>query len=159
MFGFGAPSQAALNYVNVTAVSVERAEEFVASAFVSGDSSQLFSLPGGPVQFALGAEYRSETASSSFDDLTASGGTFLNAIQPFTPPKFTVKDAFGEIRIPLLKDKPFVELLSIEGAQGAFLITTMRRARLRRITSARSTLRFPIFASARTTRHRYAHRR
>ena len=116
VFGFGAPSQAALNYVNVTSTRVERAEEFVASAFVSGDSSQLFSLPGGPVQFALGAEYRSETASSSADPLTASGGTFLNALQPFTPPKFEVKDLFGELRIPILKDLPFAELLSIEGA-------------------------------------------
>lgn len=116
VLGFGAPSQAALNYVNVTSTSVERATEFVANAYVSGDSSQLFTLPGGPVQFALGAEYRSETASSSFDALTASGGTFLNAIQPFAPPKFEVKDLFGELRIPLIKDKPFVHLLSIEGA-------------------------------------------
>lgn len=116
VFGYGQPSQAALNYVNVTSTNQARAEEFIASAYVSGDSSQLFSLPGGPVQFSLGGEYRKETASSSYDPLTASGGTFLNAIQPFNPPAFIVKDAFGEIRLPILKNMPFAELLSIEGA-------------------------------------------
>ncbi len=116
VFGYGQPSQAALDYVNVTATSFERAKEFVAGAYVSGDSSQLFSLPGGPVQFALGVEYRSETAASAFDPLTASGGTFLNAIQPFNPPKFEVKDAYGELRLPILKDMPFAKLLSVEGA-------------------------------------------
>ena len=116
VFGFGAPSQAALDFVNTTATRQEKAEEFVALASVSGDLSQLFELPGGPIGFALGAEYRRETASSSFDALTASGGTFLNAIQPFNPPKLDVKEAFGEISVPLLADLPFAEELTIGAA-------------------------------------------
>lgn len=116
LFGVGAPSQAALNFVNTTATRVERASEFDATANVTGDLSQLFELPGGPVKFSVGAEYRSETAYSAFDALTASGGTFLNAIQPFTPPKQTVKEVFGEFEIPLLKDLPFVEELTLTGA-------------------------------------------
>lgn len=116
VFGYGAPSQAALDFVNTTAVRREKATEFVASASIAGDLSQLFELPGGPIGFALGAEYRSETASSAFDDLTASGGTFLNAIQPFNPQKLTVKEAFGEVNIPLLSNMPFAEELSINAA-------------------------------------------
>lgn len=116
VFGVGAPSQEALDFVNTNARRNEEAEQFVASAFVSGDLSQLFELPGGPVGFALGVEYRSEKAESIFDELTASGGTFLNAIQPFTPPKLTVKDVFGELRIPLVSDVPMVHELTIEGA-------------------------------------------
>ncbi|MFN4357442.1 TonB-dependent receptor domain-containing protein [Sphingopyxis alaskensis] len=116
VFGFGAPSQAALDFVNTTAIRKEKAEEFVALASIGGDLSQLFELPGGPVGFALGAEYREETASSAFDELTASGGTFLNAIQPFMPPKLTVKEAFGEISIPLLADAPLAKELTVNAA-------------------------------------------
>lgn len=117
VFGDGAPSAEALAFVNTTGRRQEKAEEFVALASVAGDLSQLFELPGGPVGFALGAEYREEKASSEFDELTASGGTFLNAIQPFNPPKLTVKELFGELNVPLLADMPLAEELSV-GAAG-----------------------------------------
>jgi outer membrane receptor protein involved in Fe transport len=116
ILGEGRPSQAALDFVNTTGTREELAQEYVATAFVSGDSSQLFELPGGPVGFALGAEYRRETAHSEWDELTAFGGTFLNAIQPFNPPAFEVKEAFGEIRFPLLRDLPFAQELTLEAA-------------------------------------------
>ena len=51
-----------------------------------------------------------------FDPLTASGGTFLNAIQPFLPPAQTVKEAYGEIEIPIVKDVPFFNELTLSGA-------------------------------------------
>lgn len=116
LFGFGAPSQEALAYINTTGRRMEEAEQFVALATVAGDLSQLFELPGGPVGFALGAEYREETAYSEWDELVASGGTFLNAIQPFDPPKLTVKEAFGEVRIPILADLPFAHELTVSAA-------------------------------------------
>lgn len=93
-----------------------RAEEYVVNGFVSGDSSQLFELPGGPVSFSLGGEYRRETASYAYDDLVSSGQTFLNAIAPFNPPAFEVKEAFGEINIPLLKDVFAFKELTVTGA-------------------------------------------
>lgn len=116
VFGLGKPSAAALAFVNTTGHREEKASELDVLFSVNGDLSQLFELPGGPVGFALGGEYREETASSFFDDLTASGGTFLNAIQPFNPPKLTVKEAFGEVSIPLLKDMPFTKELTIGAA-------------------------------------------
>lgn len=116
VFGNGAPSAAALDFVNTEARRRAKATEFVALGTVTGDMSQVFELPGGPIAFALGAEYRTEKAESAFDELTASGGTFLNAIQPFAPPKFTVKEAFGELSIPLLKDFTLAKELTISGA-------------------------------------------
>ncbi len=116
ILGYGAPSAAALAFVNTEAFRQERATELDATASIAGDLSQLFELPGGPIAFAFGGEYREETASSSFDALTASGGTFLNAIQPFNPPKLTVKEAFGEVNVPLLKDMPFFKELTLHGA-------------------------------------------
>jgi outer membrane receptor protein involved in Fe transport len=116
LFGSGAPSAAALKFINTTATRVERATELDITANITGDFSQLFSLPGGPIAFNIGTEYRRETARSVYDALTQSGGTFLNAIQPFLPPALEIKEAFAEINIPILKDLPFAEELTISGA-------------------------------------------
>ena len=116
LFGNGQPTAAALNYFIVDSTRVQNAQQINATAFVSGDLSQLFELPGGPVSFALGGEYRNETAYSEFDALTRSGATFLNAIPIFDPPRLKSYEAFGEIRIPILADVPFFHELSIEGA-------------------------------------------
>lgn len=116
VFGEGRPSQAAIDFSNVTSTSDARAQQYNAIAFVNGDLSQLFELPGGPIRFAVGGEYRRETSSSAFDALTASGGTFLNAIQPFNPPAFVVKEVFGELQFPLLRDLPFAQELTVSGA-------------------------------------------
>lgn len=116
LFGFGAPSEAALDYFVVDSTRDQKAEQVDIVGFVSGDSSQLFELPGGPMGFALGFEYRRETAFSAFDEFTASGATFLNAIAEFDPPAFVVKEAFGEVRLPVLSGLEFVEELTLEGS-------------------------------------------
>ncbi|UIJ46699.1 TonB-dependent receptor [Sphingomonas cannabina] len=116
LFGYGAPSQAALDYVTVKSSRRQRAELLDITGFVRGDLSQLFSLPGGPIGFAFGGEYREETAFAAYDAFTAAGNTFLNAIPDFAPPKLKVKEAFGEVRIPLLADMPFFKELSFEGS-------------------------------------------
>ena len=118
LFGFGAPqtTPGALDYFGYTSSREEEADQYNATAFISGDLSQLFELPGGPIGFAVGAEYRRETAFSDFDDITQSGATFLNAIPTFDPPALEVKEAFGELRFPLLAGVPFAEELTIEAA-------------------------------------------
>jgi outer membrane receptor protein involved in Fe transport len=116
VFGNGQPSQAALNFVNTTSFLYSQASELDILAFVSGDSQQLFSLPGGPVGFSIGAEYRRETADQHADPLSAASGTFFNAFSPFHPPAFDVKEVFGELNLPILKDMPFAHELTISGA-------------------------------------------
>ena len=116
VFGQGNADARALNYINRPGTTDEFASQMVASAFVGGDLSQLFELPGGPIAFAFGAEYRKEKASVDYDVLTSSGGTFLNALQDFRPPNNIVKEAYGEIQIPLLKDMPFAKELSVNVA-------------------------------------------
>jgi len=87
-----------------------------ALAFVAGDSSQLFELPGGPIGFSLGGEYRRETLKYELDPLTQAGYAFYNAIPSFESPAFEVKEAFAEINLPILKDTPFFHELSVKGA-------------------------------------------
>jgi len=116
LFGEGRADPQAIAYSMVTSFYGQKASEFVVSGFLSGDLSQLFELPGGPVSFAIGAEYREERGSNQVDDLTSNNRTFLTALQPVDYPKLSVKELFGEIRIPLVADAPFFKLLEVSGA-------------------------------------------
>lgn len=116
VFGFGTASQAAKDYVLATSSREQWAEQYNATAFISGNTEAFLNLPGGPVGFAFGAEYRREDAFSGFDEFTRSGQSFLNAIGAFDPPAQEIKELFGELYLPLLADVPFVNELTIEGA-------------------------------------------
>jgi len=117
VFGEGAPSRAAIDYVNASTRSLQKQEQKVATGYLTGDSSQLFELPGGPVGFALGAEWRQEDGFRDYGDLVSSGRTFLTAISSFQPgKKFEVTEEFVEINAPLLADLPFAKELSLQGA-------------------------------------------
>lgn len=116
LFGLGAPSQEALAYIGHVSRREEWSEQRNAIATISGDFGRLFELPGGPIQFVVGGEYRSEDSFSAYDEITRSGQTFLNALQNFTPPTLKIWEAFGEVRVPILAAVPFFEELSIEGA-------------------------------------------
>lgn len=115
-FGRGAFDQRALNYVLYSSTRNQWAEQINATAYISGDSSGLFRLPGGPVGFSIGGEYRREDAFSGQDPLTASGQTFLNPAATFNPPAINIKEAFGEIRVPLLANIFGIHEFTGEGA-------------------------------------------
>jgi outer membrane receptor protein involved in Fe transport len=115
-FGEGNISQAARDYFLVDSERKEWSEQLNAIAFMSGDLSQLFELPGGPIGFAVGGEWRQERDFQTFDDVTRSGLTFLNAIGTFEPPTLRVWDVFGEVRVPLLADMRFFEELTVEAS-------------------------------------------
>lgn len=68
------------------------------------------------MKFAVGGEWRQERSYSAVDASTHAGGTFLNAIANFTPPRLTIWKAFGEVRAPLLKAVPFAHELTVEAA-------------------------------------------
>ncbi len=116
LFGSGNVTSAARNYMLQNSIADGKLTQFVLSAFVNGDTSGFFNLPGGPVGFVLGAEYRRETNFYQQDAATAAAATFYNAIPLFNPPSFEVKEAYAELRIPLFKDVPFIKELTLNGA-------------------------------------------
>lgn len=120
LFGEGRFDQRAANYVLYTSTREQRAEQINATAFVAGDLSGLFSLPAGPIGFAVGGEYRREDALSRQDPITQQAGrTFLNPASTFDPPAVEIKEAYGEIRIPILSDQtniPLFRELTFEAA-------------------------------------------
>jgi outer membrane receptor protein involved in Fe transport len=112
-FGQGSVDKAARDYVVMDTLAKGKISQFVAGGFVSG---QLFELPGGPVGFSVGAEYRRETLSYDLDEMTQAGYAFYNAIPSFRAPSFEVKEVYGELRLPILADKPFAHELTLSGA-------------------------------------------
>lgn len=114
---FGSPdNSASVAYFARTFTAKSSLSQFVASGFVSGDTSGFFNLPGGPVRFAVGAEYREEKASYEQDPFVTNGFTNGVSIPSFEPDPFKVKEAYAEIQIPLLKDMPFASELTVSGA-------------------------------------------
>lgn len=109
-------TQAQKNYLLQNTNSVGKITQLDISGFVSGDSSQLFSLPGGPVGFSIGGEYRRETNGYRQDALVSNGYTFYNAIPAFSAPALEVKEAYGELSVPLLKDIFLIKELTVSGA-------------------------------------------
>ncbi len=115
-FGVGSISDAARNYVLRNTTSAGKITQVDALATISGDTGGFFNLPGGGIAFNIGGEYRRETNYFKADPFVEQGYTFYNALATFDPPSFEVKEAFGELNIPLLKDLWFAKSLSIGGA-------------------------------------------
>jgi outer membrane receptor protein involved in Fe transport len=112
-FGEGAITEAMRDYVTQDTTSVAEIKQFVASATIMGDSSALFSLPAGAIGIAMGFEHRTEDNFFEADELVSSGITFYNALPLFDPPKFKVNEVFTELRVPLLKELPFADELTL----------------------------------------------
>ncbi|HEX9964415.1 MAG TPA: TonB-dependent receptor [Allosphingosinicella sp.] len=116
LFGEGNITPAARNYVlQNPSFARGNISQFVLNAFVSGDTSEFINLPGGPIGFALGAEYRKEDAFYTQDATTQAGLTFYNAIPDFQPDSFEVKEVFGELRLPLIRES-FIHELTVSAA-------------------------------------------
>lgn len=122
MFGAGPASAEQLSYFLISHDSRSTITQQVASGSVSGDFGQVFELPGGPVKFAFGGEYRKESSRFAPNQMLIDA-MFYSGDEPSLVQAsygtFNVWEAFGEIELPLLKDVPFAEVLSV-GAAGRY---------------------------------------
>ena len=137
--GTDAVSPAALAFVTTPTTTRSVIQQYVASAQLTGDTGGFFRLPGGAVQFAIGAEYRKEKSDTQFDPLVlgilptgspaGTPGAFVGTVDARqsltfdgqtrtlnTGGEFDVKEVFGEIRLPIVTQQPFFHELSIDGA-------------------------------------------
>lgn len=112
VFGFNSISPAALKYVTAPSLLATFTSQKLAGAQIRGEP---FALPAGPVGVAAGFEFREEYSRSEFDPLQQAGLNAGNAI-PRTEGEFNVKEVFGEVRLPLVKNAPFAKLVQLSGA-------------------------------------------
>ena len=93
---------------------------FILAAAVSGE---LLELPAGYAAFAAGVERRQEKAWFTPDSLTAQGLANDPRVEA-TSGGFDVNEAYLELAIPLLADKPFAEHVELSAAIRAFDYST-----------------------------------
>ncbi len=127
-------SPEAVEFITTPRTNRSRIQQWVATLAFSGDTAPFFNLPGGPVGFAFGGEYREEKSRTTLSDqqlgilpngqniADVSGGANVNLgltdqIRVFNSQgRFDVKEVFGELRLPIVADRPFFHELTIEGA-------------------------------------------
>jgi len=142
--GKGAMSQESIDFVTYTRTLEEKIEQSVYSGFVSGTSSQWFELPGGPVGFVVGAEWREEKTAQDFDSydqgilpvsgvtsdgIAFSAGDYVGDISSAasigsTPSQrllsgsasYDVLDIFAEVEFPILANRTMAEELTLSAA-------------------------------------------
>lgn len=106
------PEQA--RFLSVSTSTDSRFQREVAGATLAGD---LFALPAGKVAAAVGVEYRRESFSVVPDQVALSNDLAAINVPPIVNGgAFDVREAFGELRVPLLKDLPLIQSLAVEGA-------------------------------------------
>ncbi|MFN7173179.1 MAG: TonB-dependent receptor domain-containing protein [Thermaurantiacus tibetensis] len=132
-------SPEAVDFITTPTTDRAKINQAVITGFLSGESTRWFSLPGGPVSFVVGGEYRKERSENILDDLVKGllppgspagpAGTFIGDIsgnkslvfdaqnQVFdSGGSFDVKEVFGEVLLPVFKERRFFHDLSIGGA-------------------------------------------
>ena len=112
LFGVGAASQAALDYVNGTQLQTIDISQQVAAANVRGEP---FAAWAGPVSLAIGAEYRKDKTRSVVDSIAEARGYNFSNPAPFVG-SFTTKEAYAELVVPLAKDMTLLHSLELNGA-------------------------------------------
>jgi len=112
VFGYNSISPEALKYVSAPGSLETKVTQKLAGGSINGE---VFDLPAGAIGVAAGFEFRGEESSSEADALTQAGLNAGNALPP-TYGKFNVKELFAEVRVPVLKDKPFAKELNFSAA-------------------------------------------
>ncbi|WP_343520277.1 TonB-dependent receptor [Sphingomonas sp.] len=112
LFGYGAPSAAAIAYVTGTPSSRSTTKLDTFGVSLRGEP---FELWAGPVSVAVGVEGRWESVNSVAGALDRAN-TFTTFQFGSLAGKDSVKEAFGEVVIPLLNDVPFFHKLEFNGA-------------------------------------------
>jgi outer membrane receptor protein involved in Fe transport len=87
----------------------------VATLNANFDSSRFFNLQGGPVGFAVGAEYRKEHTKEVNDAFVIAGNT--ENLASDSSGGYDVKEAYGEVSFPLFKNYgKFLDELTVDAA-------------------------------------------
>ncbi|HEY0625003.1 TonB-dependent receptor plug domain-containing protein [Sphingomonas sp.] len=109
LLGIVNPGDPALLYVNGVQRFTSDIRQNTIAATIRGKP---FSTWAGPVAFAIGAEYRDQDLAVDYD-VRSQAGAFGAPSLPYSG-QVHVKELFGELMVPLLKDSPVGKRLSLD---------------------------------------------
>ncbi len=105
--------QAYRDYILQTTIGTTKFRETIVSGTIDGD---LFKLPGGAVQVVVGAEYRAQKIDDTPDANAIAGNLLGFTAGVPARGKDNVKEAFAEVLVPIVRDRPFFENLVLNGS-------------------------------------------
>ena len=138
-FGTYSASPEAQNFVTSNLRDELEIEQSVLSAIVTGQFDVFDWALDGAIGYAGGIEYREESSNNKLDSLTLgilpqgtpfTQGALVNSVSPWlssftsidntqqfnTRGAYHVRDVFLEVQLPILRDRPFAEDLTLNGA-------------------------------------------
>ncbi|WP_109807758.1 TonB-dependent receptor plug domain-containing protein [Sphingosinithalassobacter portus] len=121
-FGFAPASPGCQAYLTFSTTNRYHYEQTVVQGNVTGE---IFDLPGGPVGFAVGAEYRRNAYSADIDPRNSPTATATPGVttapealgtsgQLSTAGDIAVRELYGELLLPVFRNQPFLELLEFD---------------------------------------------
>ncbi|MEL6199546.1 MAG: TonB-dependent receptor, partial [Pseudomonadota bacterium] len=121
IFGEGAPSAEALSFILADTNNEYTLEQHVVNAFISGNLGSFLELPDGPLSYAVGVEFREEKSDFQPDAISTQVSTFDpnsgvladSALLGREVGSFNVLELFGEVSIPIVSDKPFMDFVEL----------------------------------------------
>jgi len=115
IFGLNNLSPEAVNYLGIGATNLETYSTQVANVTFTNNNLFDLGMGGGGVGVALGAEWRKESGAVDPDQFLASGNVAGFNPGQATRGSYTVREFFGETRIPILKNS-FLYRFELNGA-------------------------------------------
>ncbi len=110
-------NQAAVDWIWQPTTSQLENTQTVFTAYLAGDSSPFFEVPGGPVSFVVGGEYREEESTATFDEISGSDRSVAWISGSNLSGDFDVTEAFVEVSLPLFADvSPLLAGLTVDAA-------------------------------------------
>lgn len=116
---FGPMTAAQADYIRFTTRESNYTELYNATANVTGT---LFDLPAGPVQLAIGYEYRRNKGVDHPDPIANTPSAYLSADYAKTTAKtrtptsgsYDLHEGYAELALPIFKDRPFAYSLDLD---------------------------------------------
>lgn len=119
IYGFDQASDSAKDFISTDIFRKNESELTVASLVFTGNSSDFFNTPAGPIGLALGTEYLERVSSYDTDPRVANGEIALfswNDAAPLDEVTLDRTSVFFEMAVPLLEGVPAVSFLELEVA-------------------------------------------
>ena len=116
---FGPMTEAQANYIRNNAFERNVTEIYNATADVTGT---LFDLPAGPVQLAVGYEYRQNRGTDNPDPYTNAPSQYLSAsfartsqqTRTATSGSYSLNEGYAELSVPIFKDQLFAQSFDVD---------------------------------------------
>lgn len=117
IYGFDQASDEAKDFISTDIFRKNESELTVASLVLTGNSSNFFNMPAGPIGLALGLEFLERVSSYDTDPRVANGEISLFSWDDAAPLDEVTIDrtsAFFEMALPLLEGLPAISFLELE---------------------------------------------